>query len=149
MMEWHKTFDDICDVTDYTVNGKCSDCGLCCSNLLPMSDAEVRRIEDYLKKNPVKEQFQRAVINVQQIDMTCPFRDNVNRKCLIYAVRPAICREFMCNYRKTRIVNKCNELFSAKRHIVFMRAQFFGNSEDIKFLSGFNDWYRAVVNNGL
>lgn len=146
-MEWLKELGSFCDVTDYTIDGKCSNCGQCCSNLLPMSDAEIRRIMDYLKKNPVKEQFQRALVSINQTDMTCPFRDNVNRKCLIYSVRPAICREFMCNYRRERIVNKRNELYSSNRRIVFMRAQFFENPEDIKFLLGFNDWYKAVINN--
>ena len=31
------------------------------------------------------------------IDMRCPFRDEQNQKCVIYPVRPSICRSFQCN----------------------------------------------------
>ena len=32
-------------VKNFTVNDKCSNCGQCCSNLLPMSEKEVKNIK--------------------------------------------------------------------------------------------------------
>lgn len=84
-----------CRVTDFTQNGKCSNCGECCSNLLPLSEREIRTIKSYIKRNKIKEQRHNARVGT---DMTCPFRDEANKKCLIYSVRPQICRSFMCNH---------------------------------------------------
>lgn len=118
-------------VTDYTVDGKCSGCGECCSDLLPMSEREVRRIKTYIKKNGIKEQRHNAASG---IDMTCPFRDRVNRKCLIYPVRPEVCREFVCNCDKDKMLKKRNS-FHRKYPAVAMRNKFFGSTEEIKYLT--------------
>lgn len=58
---------DNIQITDFTFNGKCSNCGQCCSNLLPLSDSEVKRIKQYIKKHNIKEQRHNAMIGV---DMT-------------------------------------------------------------------------------
>lgn len=116
-------------VTDYTVNGKCSNCGQCCSNCLPLSDAEVRRIKAYIKKHKIKEQRHNVMTGV---DMTCPFRDERNKKCLIYEIRPAICREFMCNHSHDDIMKAKLDIHKINR-VVFMRTEFFGNKEDSEF----------------
>lgn len=115
--------------TDYTVNGKCSNCGQCCSNCLPLSDAEVKRIKVYIKKHKIKEQRHNVMVGV---DMTCPFRDERNKKCLIYEIRPAICREFMCNHSHDDIMKAKLDIHKTNR-VVFMRTEFFGNKEDSEF----------------
>ena len=38
------------DVIDFTDNGKCRDCGNCCGNFLPLTDAERATIRRYIKK---------------------------------------------------------------------------------------------------
>ena len=114
-------------VTDYTVNGKCSNCGQCCSNCLPLSAQEINRIKAYIKKHNIKEQRHNAMVGV---DMTCPFRDERNRKCLIYEIRPAICRSFMCNHTHEDIA-KAKMDFHKVNKIVFMRTVFYGNKEDV------------------
>lgn len=115
-----------CDVTDFTQNGKCSNCGQCCSNCLPLSRKEVKRIKLYIKKHRIKEQRHNAM---NGIDMTCPFRDEANKKCLIYEIRPEICRQFMCNHNKEDIKRwKIN--FHKKFNIVFMRKEFFDSKEE-------------------
>lgn len=119
-------------VKDYTCNGKCSNCGQCCSNLLPLSKREVKRIKAYIKKHHIKEQRHNATTGV---DMTCPFRDEANKKCLVYEVRPDICRSFMCNHTQQDIMRaKIN--FHALRLPCLMRHEFFGSKEDI-------DWLKA------
>lgn len=118
-------------VTDYTVNGKCSGCGQCCSNLLPMTNKEIKRIKEYIKKHNIKEQRHNMLMGV---DMTCPFRDDFNKKCLIYDIRPAICRSFVCNHSKEDIMKSKLDAHSISR-VVFMRFEFFGSKEDISFMT--------------
>jgi Fe-S-cluster containining protein len=123
-----------CSARDYTKDGKCSSCGQCCSNLLPLSDKEIKVIKQYIKKHDIKEQRHNAMVGV---DMTCPFRDEANRKCLIYEIRPQICREFMCNHRHEDIM-KAKFDFHQRYNPVFMRNEFYGNTEDI-------DWFMQVL----
>ena len=121
--------DDVI-VKDFTCNGKCSNCGECCSNLLPLSRKEVKRIKAYIKKHHIKEQRHNGMVGV---DMTCPFRDNANKKCLIYEIRPDICRAFMCNHSHEDIM-KAKINFHTIRQPVFMRHEFFSSKEDIEWL---------------
>ena len=116
-----------CKVTDFTNNGKCSNCGQCCSNLLPLADGEVERIKRYIKKHKIKEQRHNAMVVV---DMTCPFRDEANKKCLIYEIRPEICRQFMCNHTKADIM-AWKLGFHKKFKFVFMRKEFYDNAEGV------------------
>lgn len=118
------------NVTDFTINGKCSQCGQCCSNLLPLSDKEIARIKAYIKKHGIKEQRHNALMVV---DMTCPFRDERNKKCLIYDIRPEICRVFQCNQERDEIVANKMRMHGVN-NVVLMRNEFFGNTEDLDFV---------------
>lgn len=120
------------NVTDFTINGKCSQCGQCCSNLLPLSKSEINRIKAYVKKHGIKEQRHNATMLT---DMTCPFRDEKNKKCLIYEIRPEICRVFQCNQeRDTIVANKMR--MHGVNNVVLMRNEFFGNTEDLEWVLG-------------
>lgn len=106
---------------DCTRNGQCSDCGNCCSNFLPLSNDEVIQIRAYIKKHKIKEQKNNVMVGN---DMICPFRDEVNKKCLIYSIRPAICRQFMCNHTQQDIMSANFDL-RKKWAIISMRAEFY------------------------
>jgi len=125
----------MCDFcTDFTKDGKCSGCGECCSNFLPISDAEKRRIKDYIKKHNIKAQVRTSVLETEKtIDLTCPFRDNKNKICTIYEVRPAICRSFLCSH-KTEDIKKAKIDFNTKYNVCFMRTEFFGDKKDESLL---------------
>lgn len=127
------------EIFDFTCNGKCSNCGQCCSNLLPLSDSEVKRIKQYIKKHNIKEQRHNAMVGV---DMTCPFRDEANKKCLIYEIRPEICRQFMCNHTKEDVMARKLD-FHKKFNPVFMRNEFYGNKEDVEL---FMNMLRGIAN---
>lgn len=109
---------------DLTCNGKCTQCGECCSNLLPMTDSEIKTIREYIKANGIKEHKHLLPLVTPTIDMTCPFlnSDKDKEKCEIYSVRPKICRNFICcpskrppldfKYRiKCRMVNVRKEFY--------------------------------------
>lgn len=86
-------------VYDMTDNGKCTGCGGCCSNILPMTEKEIEVIRRYIKKHDIKECRHGIPLENSILDMTCPFlnTDKKTGKCTIYSVRPAICRCFICS----------------------------------------------------
>ena len=42
-------------VTDFTVDGKCSNCGACCANLLHLTENEKAVIHRYIQKHQIRE----------------------------------------------------------------------------------------------
>lgn len=64
----------------------CTNCGQCCG-IVPASQVEINTIRNYIAVN--------GISPIKRADKTiCPFRDNKNKKCLIYPVRPLVCRLF-------------------------------------------------------
>lgn len=113
-------------VKDRTTDGKCSGCGDCCGGVLPLSRAEISRIKAYVAEKGIKEQ--KRVVYHDKMDATCPFRDETTRKCLIYDVRPDICRVFMCN-REPDEIDRVKMDMHKRRDVVYMRSEFYGNTE--------------------
>lgn len=108
-------------ITNFTCNGKCSGCGECCGDILHLSKQEIKRIDQYLKKNKVEATPKCILFSY---DNTCPFRDNENKKCKIYEVRPDICRVYKCDktakeaYEKRELTNK-GKLPRSMRNLFF------------------------------
>lgn len=84
---------------NFTCNGKCSCCGECCSNIIPISNKEIKDIKRYIVKHKIERVNHRPAVCNDFLDMTCPFLDpdGGNEKCRIYPVRPYVCREFICD----------------------------------------------------
>lgn len=80
------------EIVNNTICGKCSKCGECCSPFLPICQDELNIIQKYIIDNNIKPQTQ---VMVMQNRLACPYYDG--KKCLIYEVRPLICKEFYCN----------------------------------------------------
>jgi len=82
--------------------GRCSQCGDCCTDFAFISDDEIHKIRKYLLSNPhIKEQWG-ASVN-KKIHMKCPFNSQEDGSCLIYKIRPRVCRLFLCSQSKERI----------------------------------------------
>lgn len=79
-------------IVDNTICGKCSKCGECCSNFLPITQEELNSIQKYVIENNIKPQKQNLIMKQQ---LTCPYYDG--KKCLVYETRPLICKAFYCN----------------------------------------------------
>ena len=111
---------------DLTDNGKCTQCGACCSNLLPMTAEEIETIRKYIKEHNIKERKHILPLAEPTIDMTCPFLDDSKscEKCTIYEVRPRICRDFICCPSKRQPMNDFE--YKMKCRIVDVRNEFFG-----------------------
>ena len=129
-------------VTDFTKDGKCICCGECCSDFLPVSDAEIRRIMEYVKKHKIKE-YTNVLINFP-VNFKCPFRDDARRICTIYEIRPEICRSFMCNYDQDKIQEN-KAIFNQKYNVISMRGTFFGNENNRAWLSWLLGYVPMVI----
>ena len=71
------------------------DCGECCG-LMSMSELEERRVKRFLKENHIEVQFYNDPLDVTYVkalrgENRCYFLDE-RRRCLVYPVRPIICR---------------------------------------------------------
>lgn len=110
---------------DLTDNGKCTQCGACCSNVLPMTEDEISVIHRYVKKHHIKEHRHILPLAEPTLDMTCPFLDDSkpNEKCDIYEVRPSVCRDFICDPKQRPPVDV---EYGVKCKPVFVREEFFG-----------------------
>jgi Fe-S-cluster containining protein len=86
--------------TDFTKNGECSQCGACCTDHLVVTDAEIKRIQQYINANNVKPIMHAPLLMANSVDYLCPFVDMTKptEKCTIYNIRPEICRCFKCSY---------------------------------------------------
>lgn len=111
---------------DLTCNGECTQCGNCCSNILPMTKNEIDAIRRYIAKKHIKEQKHSYPFSQESIDMTCPFLDNSKpkEKCAIYAVRPRICRDFICCPSRRKPMEDLGYKLQCK--IIDVRKEFFG-----------------------
>jgi len=117
-------------VWDYTKDGKCSQCGACCSDWLPVGKHELKRIRDYVKKHEIRERKHCAPFaKPLDFDMVCPFRNNDDRRCEIYPVRPAICRDFRCDKPKKGIFAD-RDMYERRFAVVSMRETFFGRAKE-------------------
>lgn len=110
---------------DNTVKGRCSCCGDCCSNRLPMNQEEIKEIKYYIKLHDIKPTIRKSILDVRPVlDLRCPFLDETKElKCKIYPVRPQICREFICNVGREFVPSK--EVLDGRHHNVNVRETFF------------------------
>lgn len=75
------------------INGKCSGCGNCCGNILPLSKTEIEIIRNYIKEHNISVKRSKDLI-------TCPFRNTIMNLCTIYSIRPDICRYYFCDHNQ-------------------------------------------------
>lgn len=120
----------------FTMNGKCSNCGNCCTDYLPISEKELRKIKEYVKENGVVEHTQKNIFDTDGFDTTCPFRNEIEKKCEIYPVRPSICKSFICNKNEKELFKE-KALATTRNRCVNLRKEVFDNDK--------NDIYSALL----
>lgn len=115
---------------DHTVGGKCSECGACCADVIPISSREAKTIKAYIKRHHV-EPVRHVPAGSSIIDGVCPFYDTgrPSKKCRIYSVRPGICRRWICSHPDGRRAG------GATRMLVSMWEVFYGENH-----------YRGAIN---
>lgn len=120
-------------IKNYTNNGKCSNCGECCSDILPISKKDIERIREYLKNHKVERHNNPNCFT--QYDFTCPFRNNLQHKCDIYEVRPEICRVFKCDIPPEKAALN-RDLIENKHKARSMTNLFFGDNTNEELIKG-------------
>ena len=108
---------------NFTDDGKCIQCGECCSNYLPMTEREIRIIKAYIKKNGIRPHSHITPTRFPTLDFTCPFLNGQKEKekCDIYKVRPLVCQEFICDPEKRKPLTTKDRFYT-----VDVRETFFG-----------------------
>jgi hypothetical protein len=111
---------------DYTVDGKCSGCGQCCSNFLPMTEAEIQHIRQIVRRRGLKPHTRIVIPMAHPYDATCPFLDGENR-CGIYEDRPFICQSFICSKpARDYLAPDERRWYAQNPRTVAVREEFFG-----------------------
>lgn len=132
----HIPTDD--DYSNHCVGGKCSGCGECCADILPVSLKDIARIKAYVKTHGLKEHRHMAAYTAQfdpkAVDLTCPFRNETARRCDIYEVRPEICRLFICSKELQQAHIERDRLHAMSERIISFRWEFFGNPEALDLI---------------
>jgi len=113
------------------IDGRCSNCGECCTDMLPLTVGELQRLKTYAAKHKLKEHRQAPFWDWKATDLTCPFRNQQTKKCDAYEARPYICRTFICSKTKED-AHRDRDLIHESRHVFSLRWEVFGNDEVIK-----------------
>lgn len=129
------------EITDFTKNGKCSGCGNCCSDLLPVTDEELEVIRKYVKKHRIKSQVPKVVNGVY---LMCPFRST--KGCVIYEVRPQICKSFVCN-KPIPTLEEAKRLafIKAGGKPVSMKWEIFKDPQDLEYLRFIEKTFKGII----
>lgn len=125
---------------NFCKNGECSRCGECCTPFIPMTKSEVKTVREYVKKNPqIKEKaLNQPFFEGNDVYVKCCFYDKDKKECMIYPVRPFICRAYKCNQDDLKIENNKNFMDSRACYNTDLK-----NIHDFRSLL-FND-YRMIV----
>jgi Fe-S-cluster containining protein len=98
--------------TNYTHKGECTRCGHCCTDVgLPMTKQEVMEIVHYIQVHKIRPVNRKWIQELKKnksaegliLDIRCCFYDPINFRCLIYEVRPSICKKFKCSQQEKTI----------------------------------------------
>lgn len=134
------------NIVDNTCNGQCSNCGECCTGILPLSNNEIDKIHKYIKKYHIERSYHNYQALDDYIDGRCPFRDDENKRCNIYEVRPNICRKFLCN-QNLKFVYHQRDLIASTRKQVDMTGEFYGDYSVSRYVTKVRERLSELVKN--
>lgn len=119
------------------VGGKCTHCGECCADMLPLTKGELEILKRYAKKHNLKEHRQAPFWDPKATDLTCPFRNQQTQqtqRCDVYPVRPLICKTFICSKELLQAHADRDEI-TKDRKIYSLRWEIFENPECVDLLT--------------
>jgi Fe-S-cluster containining protein len=121
--------------TCFCVDGKCSNCGECCTDMLPVSQRELQRIKQYVTKHHLKEHHSHfALVTTEPVvDYVCPFRNSLAKRCDIYEVRPEVCRSFICTKSEEQ-AHIDRDRITRNKKVCSMRWEVFQNPEVLMWI---------------
>lgn len=122
------------NLINHTKRGECSNCGECCTDILPLTNYEIREIRKYMRKHKVVNHSKTNVF--VRCNLLCPFRNDKEKKCDIYEVRPYICRIFKCD-TEPRKAEWVRDEIEKTREVYSMKALFFEDYSTEEYLHEF------------
>lgn len=84
------------NIVNRTCNHQCSRCGDCCGLFIPFTEKELSIIKKFVSENKI---LPINHITGETLIAKCCFYDDINKKCLIYPVRPYVCQDFKCDHK--------------------------------------------------
>lgn len=85
-------------------NPNCKNCNECCTITASVSKTELKAMKRYITRHKdIKKLINKNIEGMVGLgaSMYCPFSDRETKKCLVYKVRPEVCKEFHCSKEKT------------------------------------------------
>lgn len=96
-------------------DGSCSGCSSCCHGMtLPITEEEAERMADYAAKKkylPAPLEYMPGPWAQPGRKARCPFLDK--GRCVVYPVRPKICRDFLCCMDEDKMKSLRNKRIAA------------------------------------
>lgn len=137
------TIGEVAKTATYTpniaVDGRCQNCGECCTEILPLTQKELKRLKRYAKEHGLKEHFEASLFERKTtLDFTCPFRDSFNKRCEVYPARPEICRSFICSRTQEAAIKNLERVTKGRKEYS-LRSEIFGDHRNVEYFaaSGF------------
>ena len=84
-------------ITNFCIDHKCSCCGSCCAEFLPVTRKEIEVIRKYLEEHKDIKASYGTDSSGETLVAQCCFKDEQTNRCKIYPVRPYVCRHFKCD----------------------------------------------------
>ncbi|MGL5176122.1 MAG: YkgJ family cysteine cluster protein [Cetobacterium sp.] len=79
-------------------DGNCNSCNECCSILSPVSPKELQVLKRLFTRKIEKNYYKHLIhYKGEGIPSICPFSCYETKKCLIYSLRPTVCKKYHCN----------------------------------------------------
>lgn len=86
-------------ITNNCISGKCTKCGQCCTDFIPLKLKEVDTLKKYIAEHNIEltdwTEFN-PTTGMYDIKMFCPLLEKGTNLCKAYEVRPNICKTFKC-----------------------------------------------------
>lgn len=105
-------------------NPRCNNCNDCCSMGTPLSTDEYNQIRKFFRTKQGNIIYAEAVHRIKKhttkdtIYWLCPLSTST-RKCSIYSLRPAICKDFHCSPSLVKIGYDKKEYGDKEKYIIY------------------------------
>lgn len=105
-------------------NFVCKNCGECCGPVL-ITREERNAIRIFLLKHPEIAEYAKS----KEFSLHCVFRDNEKKRCLIYDVRPSICKLYTCESNSWKEKIPASSYSSMRKFGIAFINERFGNPD--------------------
>lgn len=106
-------------IVNHCIEGRCSQCGECCADFLPLTFKEVQILKKYIEENNVELtdwDFINPVTQKHETHLLCPLLDKDTKLCKAYTARPNICKTFKCCKNPKIVIKERDAIARASKY---------------------------------